>query len=89
MSDDFDAIVGDIDDELDLTLYADAAELSEEVTVQILAAIEKANSISFSLAEHWVSRFLRRWSMNLTQILMGLQGFISGGATSVLFRPIA
>jgi len=41
MSDDFDAIVGDIDDELDLTLYADAAELSEEVTVQILAAIEK------------------------------------------------
>ena len=41
MSDDFDAIVGDIDDELDLTLYADAAELAEEVTVQILAAIEK------------------------------------------------
>ena len=41
MTDDFDAIVGDIDDELDLTLYADAAELSEEVTVQILAAIEK------------------------------------------------
>ena len=41
LSDDFDAIVGDIDDELDLTLYADAAELSEEVTVQILAAIEK------------------------------------------------
>ncbi len=41
MTDDFDAIVGDIDDELDLTLYSDAAELSEEVTVQILAAIEK------------------------------------------------
>lgn len=41
MSDDFEAIVGDIDDELDLTLYADAAELSEEVVVQILAAIEK------------------------------------------------
>lgn len=41
MSDDFDAIVGDIDDELDLTLYSDAAELAEEVTVQILAAIEK------------------------------------------------
>ena len=41
MSDEFDAIVGDIDDELDLTLYADAAELSEEVVVQILAAIEK------------------------------------------------
>jgi 6-phosphogluconolactonase len=41
MSDDFDAIVGDIDDELDLTLYADATELAEEVTVQILAAIEK------------------------------------------------
>ena len=41
MSDEFDEIVGDIDDELDLTLYADAAELSEEVTVQILAAIEK------------------------------------------------
>jgi 6-phosphogluconolactonase len=41
MSDDFEAIVGNFDDELDLTLYADAAELSEEVTVQILAAIEK------------------------------------------------
>ena len=41
MSDDFDAIVGNFDDELDLTLYADAAELSEEVTVQILAAIER------------------------------------------------
>ena len=41
MSDEFDAIIGDIDDELDLTLYADAAELSEEVTVQILAAIGK------------------------------------------------
>lgn len=41
MSDDFDSIMGDIDDELDLTLYADAAELAEELTVQILAAIEK------------------------------------------------
>lgn len=41
MSDDFDDLVGDFNDELDLTLYADAAELSEEVTVQILAAIEK------------------------------------------------
>lgn len=41
MSDEFDAIVGDFDDELDLTLYSDAAELAEEVTVQILAAIEK------------------------------------------------
>ena len=41
MSDDFDALVGDIDDEMDLTLYADATELAEEVTVQILAAIEK------------------------------------------------
>ena len=41
ISDYFDAIVGDIDDELDLTLYSDAAELAEEVTVQILAAIEK------------------------------------------------
>ena len=41
MSDDFDSIVGDIEDELDLTLYADAKELSEEVTVQILASIER------------------------------------------------
>jgi len=32
---------GDFGDQLDLTLYADAAELSEEVTVQILAEIEK------------------------------------------------
>jgi 6-phosphogluconolactonase len=41
MSDEFDAIVGDFEDELDLTLYSDSAELTEEVTVQILAAIEK------------------------------------------------
>ena len=41
MSDEFDDLVGDLNDELDLTLYADSAELSEEVTVQILAAIEK------------------------------------------------
>lgn len=41
MSDEFDAIIGNFDDELDLTLYADTAELSEEVTVQILAAVEK------------------------------------------------
>jgi 6-phosphogluconolactonase len=41
MSDNFDELIGDIGDELDLTLYADAAELAEEVTVQILAAIEK------------------------------------------------
>jgi 6-phosphogluconolactonase len=41
MSDEFDSIMGDIDDELDLTLYADATELAEEVTVQVLAAIEK------------------------------------------------
>jgi 6-phosphogluconolactonase len=41
MSDNFDELIGDIGDELDLTLYADATELSEEVTVQILAAIEK------------------------------------------------
>ena len=38
--DEFDAIVGDFEDELDLTLYSDAQELQEEVTVQILAAIE-------------------------------------------------
>lgn len=36
----FDEIVGDFEDELDLTLYADSKELTEEVTVQILAAIE-------------------------------------------------
>lgn len=41
MSENLDDLIGDFDDELDLTLYADAAELSEEVTVQILAAIEK------------------------------------------------
>ena len=40
MSDEFDEIVGDIDDELDLTLYADAQELAEEVTSQILLNIE-------------------------------------------------
>lgn len=41
MSEELEALVGDFDDELDLTLYSDAAELSEEVTVQTLAAVEK------------------------------------------------
>jgi 6-phosphogluconolactonase len=41
MSDEFEEIVGDIDDELDLTLYADAGELAEEIVVSALAAIEK------------------------------------------------
>ena len=40
MSDEFDEIVGDIEDELDLTLYADIDELADEVTAQILLAIE-------------------------------------------------
>jgi 6-phosphogluconolactonase len=40
MSDEFDEIVGDIEDELDLTLYTDVDELAEEVTAQILLAIE-------------------------------------------------
>jgi 6-phosphogluconolactonase len=40
MSDEFDEIVGEIDGELDLTLYADSEELIEEVTAQILLAIE-------------------------------------------------
>jgi 6-phosphogluconolactonase len=40
MSDDFDEIVGEIDGELDLTLYADGDELADEVTAQILIAIE-------------------------------------------------
>ena len=40
MSDEFDEIIGEIDDELDLTLYANADELAEEVTSQILLAIE-------------------------------------------------
>ncbi|CAN2184883.1 NagB 6-phosphogluconolactonase/Glucosamine-6-phosphate isomerase/deaminase [Candidatus Nanopelagicaceae bacterium] len=40
MSDEFDEIVGDIDGELDLTLYADGDELADEVTAQILMTIE-------------------------------------------------
>ena len=40
MTDEFDEIVADIDDELDLTLYADSNELADEVTSQILIAIE-------------------------------------------------
>jgi 6-phosphogluconolactonase len=40
VSDDFDEIVGELDGELDLTLYADAQELAEEVTAQALVAIE-------------------------------------------------
>ena len=40
MNDDFDEIVAEIDDQLDLTIYADIDELAEEVTSQILLAIE-------------------------------------------------
>ena len=40
MNDDFDEIVADIDDQLDLTIYADIDELAEEVTAQVLLAIE-------------------------------------------------
>jgi 6-phosphogluconolactonase len=40
MNDEFDEIVGEIDGELDLTLYADGDELADEVTAQILTAIE-------------------------------------------------
>jgi len=40
MSDEFDEIVGEIENELDLTLYSDINELAEEVTAQTLAAIE-------------------------------------------------
>ena len=40
MSDEFDEIVADIEDQLDLTLYADIDELAEEVTAQVLTAIE-------------------------------------------------
>jgi 6-phosphogluconolactonase len=40
MSDEFDEIVGEIEDQLDLTLYADIDELAEEVTAQTLIAIE-------------------------------------------------
>lgn len=40
MSDEFDELVGDIEDQLDLTLYTDSAELVEEVTAQTLLAIE-------------------------------------------------
>jgi 6-phosphogluconolactonase len=40
MSDEFEEIIGDFDDELDLTLYADSEELVEEVISQILNSIE-------------------------------------------------
>jgi 6-phosphogluconolactonase len=40
VSDEFDEIVADIEDELDLTLYADIDELADEVTAQILLTIE-------------------------------------------------
>ncbi len=38
---DFEGEFGDIDDQLDLTLYADAAELTSEVTAQILQSVEE------------------------------------------------
>lgn len=40
MSDEFDEIVGEIEDQLDLTVYEDVPELIDEVTSQIVAAIE-------------------------------------------------
>ena len=40
MSDEFDEIVSDMEDQLDLTLYADSEELAEEVAAQILVAVE-------------------------------------------------
>lgn len=40
VSDEFDEIVADIEDELDLTLYTDIDELADEVTAQILLTIE-------------------------------------------------
>lgn len=46
MNDEFDEIIGEIDDELDLTLYANADELAEEVTAQILLAIESGLLLS-------------------------------------------
>ena len=41
MSDEFDELVGEIDDSLDLTIYVDATELIEEVTAQTILAIEE------------------------------------------------
>lgn len=41
MSDELEDLLGDFDDELDLTLYSDAAELTEEVVAQILEEIER------------------------------------------------
>jgi 6-phosphogluconolactonase len=38
---DFEGEFGDIDDQLDLTLYADAAELTTEVVAQLLQSIEE------------------------------------------------
>jgi 6-phosphogluconolactonase len=42
MSDNFEALFEGVDDELDLTLYADATELAAEVIAQALALIGKA-----------------------------------------------
>lgn len=41
MGDEFDELVGEIDDSLDLTIYVDASELVEEVTAQTILAIEE------------------------------------------------
>ena len=41
MSDEFDELVGEIDDSLDLTIYVDSRELIEEVTAQTVLAIEE------------------------------------------------
>jgi 6-phosphogluconolactonase len=46
MSEDFDDLIGEIDDELDLTLYSDPAELTEEVVVQTLVTIEKGLTLN-------------------------------------------
>ena len=38
---DFASEIGDIEDELDLTLYADAKELADEVVLQLLQSISE------------------------------------------------
>lgn len=41
MSDEFEDLIDEIDDSLDLTIYADAPELIEEVVAQVIGAIEE------------------------------------------------
>lgn len=74
MSDEFDELIGDIEGELDLTLYADAPELVQEVTNQIISSIERGLKVKSqfhlvltggTLGVQISEYLLKEWNSNL------------------------